>query len=243
MEQQFLEIHASQVLVTRKIPYKTPIIPQLLNGYASDRDLRIQDSRMLHSREFLFMPVHMSPVLIYLINKPWHHRYTDSFSVIYQLWTIGRTYSNPQDPYYQMYKERIDAARAVMLEEMTRFDEQLIQHMRTTELSQDAFISYMQVATIDRIRILEKFIQSLFNMPFPPLQTPYEYPLVTKLSLEAQGKYEEHMAHYYDSKQVVRNDRLKNESGFEESKNYFPSLATKNYSGLMYEYYQYLKEE
>ncbi len=249
---KLLEVHASQVLVTRKVPFRSPILPQTLNGYSSDESMRVADSRLIHSRELLFMPVHKSPVLIYLIGKPWHHRYVDSFEVFSELWTICRAYSNPSEPYYQMNKDAIDKARATMMEEMTAFDAQRVAFFHSSPgnaLEKDDFVKYMQVATIDCIRILEKCAQSCFHFHgFPPLQTPYEYPPVTVLTKEAQSKYWEHLSHYFNIKQVIRVDRLKKESGYEEEKEYFPSLrvgepgAPATYDALLLEYYQYLKE-
>ncbi len=244
-----LEVHASTKLITRKIPFRSPVLPQLLNGYASDEELRVSDARMIHSREFLFMPVHISPVLVYLIGKPWHHRYTDSFSVIYQLWTIGRTYSNPRDPYYQMNKDTIDKARAVMMDETTLLDAKIYDFFHSPEgkdLPKDDFVKYMQIATIDRIRILEKCLQSYFHFHgFPPLLTPYELPPIESLTKDAQAKYWEHLEHYYDLKQVIRVDRLKKESNIDDQTEYFPTLraAVKDYDALLREYYNYLKEE
>ncbi len=249
MSEKFIEVHPTGKLVTRKVPFKSPVLPQILNGYASDPDLRIQDSRLLHSRDFLFMPVHMSPVLIYLIGKPWHHRYTDSFSVMYQLWTILRAYSNPEDPYYQMNKETIDRARATMMDETTIFDEQLYQFFHSdagNNLPKDDFVKYMQVSTINRIRILEKCLQTCFHFHgFPPLLTLYEYPTIDQLTKDAQGNYCKYLENYYNMKQIVRVDRLKKECGLEEEKEYFPSLrgAVKDYDALLREYYNYLKEE
>jgi len=248
---KFLEVHASGALVTRKIPFKSPVLPQILNGHVSDEQLRVADSRLLHSREFLFMPVQMSPILIYLIGKPWHHRITDSFAVIYQLWIIGRAYSNPNDPYYQMNKETIDKARTIMMEEMTVLDEKIHDYFHSPEgkqLEKDDFVKYMQIATIDRIHILEKCLQSCFHFHgFPPLRTPYEFPTLAMLPKEAQSKYWEHLAHYYNLKQVIRVDRFKKECGLEEEKEYFPSLRgafnSDSYDTLLREYYNYLKEE
>jgi hypothetical protein len=103
----------------------------------------------------------------------------------------------------------------------------------------------MQIATIDRIRILEKCVQSMFYFHgFQPLLTPYEYPAVDTLTKEAQSKYWEHLEHYYTLKQVIRVDRLKKESGIDEGKEYFPSLraAVKDYDTLLREYYDYLRE-
>ena len=239
------EVHESGKLVTRKIPYKSPVLPQLMNGYTSDAELRVQDARMINSREFLFMPVILSPVLIYLIGKQWHHRYTTSFSVIYQLWIIGRTYSNPEDPYYLFNKEAVDKARSTMMDEMTLFDENLFKSVQNFPLnvSEGEFLKFMQIATIDRIRILEKCIQATFSMPFPPLLTPYEFPSIDQLSKEDQLGYWKYLENYFECKGAVRSDRLKKESGIEENREYFPAIKEKNYSKLLREYFLYLRDE
>ena len=246
---KYLKVHPSGKLVTRGVLYKSPVVPQLMNGYTTDQALRIQDARMLNSREFLFMPVHISPVLVYLASeKQWHYRFTTSFSVFSRLWTIGRTYSNPEDPYYQMNKEAIDKARDDMMLEMTQFDDTFLKDVQSfpTDMCEADFVKYMQISTINRIRILEKCIQRCFQLPFQLPPTPYEFPSINQLSKEDETNYVKYLKHYFDCKAAIRRDRLKLESGIDENREYFPSLiATEggvNFSKLLREYFLFLKE-
>ncbi len=242
--QDFLTVHANNLLVTRKTAFKSPVQPSILIAYMSDQELKASLSDMVHSRDILYMPVHVSPLFVYLNEKPWHYRYTTSFKMLSELYTIIRAYSNPKDYYYMANEKRINEAIIKMMNDMTESEDFMYEHVKGN-LGSPEFISFMQHSTITRIQLVERCLHSMFDLPFPVefILTPAMFPPIDALQKEDQSLYYERMEHWYNMKQSVANERIKKESGTEEyvDKKYFPSLGSKNYEALLHEYYVYLK--
>jgi len=109
-------------------------------------------------------------------------------------------------------------------------------------MSQTQFTNYMNKFTIDKIQLYEKFIWKTFKLKVPVeyILTPHMYPTIAMLCDEDKLKYNERMAHCFETKEVLRNVKMEKASpeGEYVAKSFFPS---KGWSLL--EYYQFLINE
>jgi hypothetical protein len=227
--QDFLAIHANLMLATPRVAFKSPLSLQVLQAYMADEDLRIKHSEYMHSREFLFIPVHKSPLLIALIPRSWHYRYTDSFESLSMLWSIISSYST-----------LLNISRDELIKQSDEMDEKMFEAMNDPTMDEKKFCSIMSDITIQRIQIHERFLWDMLKLKFPVEQilTPSLFPTIQMLQKDDQDKYYDRMAHYFETKEALRNVREEKATpeGEFKSKNYFPNKGRNNL-----EYYKFLK--
>ena len=227
--QEFLTIHANLVLATPRVPFKSPLNLQALQAYMADDDLKIKHSEYMHSREFLYMPVHKSPLLIALIPRPWHYRYTDTFASISTLWSI-----------ISCFTTLLNLPRDELIQELDDLDDKMFEDIKN--MSQEQFINYMAKFTIDKIQMYERFIWKTFKLKVPMeyILTPHMYPTIKMLCDEDKLKYNERMAHCFETKEILRNVKMEKASpeGEYVAKSFFPSKGRD-----LFEYYNFLINE
>lgn len=227
--QEFLTIHANLMLATPRVAFKSPIALQVLQAYMADDDLRVKHSEYVHSREFLFIPVHKSPLLIALIPRNWHYRYTDSFESLSMLWSIISSYST-----------LLNVPRDELIKQSDEMDEKMFEAMNDPTMDEKKFYNIMTDVTIRRIQMHERFLWDMLKLKFPVeyILTPPLFPTIEMLQKDDQAKYFERMAHYFETKEALRNAREERATPEGEfvAKIYFPSKG-RNYL----EYYKFLK--
>ena len=177
MTDRVLELHPSgkAVALNPKFRLKTPVTPQLLNGFMSEEAFRIDHSMYMNSRDFLPMPIPQSPVLCMLIQRPLFERYTDSFKTLSMLRTIVQCFA--LNPYLR--NARIEKAHQKVLEETTELEERFHAEMEKTQ-DINAFLNILELSTYDRIHMYEKCIRTMFelNVPEEMCLTPIERGIV-----------------------------------------------------------------
>lgn len=203
-----LEVHPSGQAVNLIAPFDkmtTPIIPQLLNGFMADEELKRDHSVYMHTRDFLPMPVYKSPLLVFIMKRRWDNRFSDSFAVISILRQIIQCYClNPFLDYTKENKKLMDDAHTCMINETSRLEENMFDELQKIENPAD-FVQIMERTTIERINILEKCIHSMFNFDFPLEYslTPREAPPIDK-SIDKKH-ISRLFCHFFETKQLLRN--------------------------------------
>lgn len=197
-----LTVHANQLLVARKHPFSSPVHPQVLNAFLSDPSIMTHVSEYVHSANILVMPIHYSPLLIYLARpQPWTYRYTDSLKMLTMLWSIIQCYTCVDYP--KKNAERITKAREELIVQI----EALNERMRET-LRMETFFEQMETFTIERINLHEVCLLRIFGMDVPVL-TPMEFkPDVSALEAEARLKLGGVTEHFFKTKERLMNVRL-----------------------------------
>lgn len=204
-----LDLHANGMAVKPKKEYKSPVSPQLLNGYFSDKALAIEHSYTIHGRNFFIMPVHLSPILCLYMTKPWTYRWTDSLKTISMLWGIIICYS--ANKYLDFYKENKELIDPLYVELIINIDKMEDAMFAAVQNNQKDYIQNMQNFTIERINMLEIYLHKLFKMEehfkVECVLTPKEYP---NASLLEQGfNFRNVINHFFNTKNEVRNVRMK----------------------------------
>jgi hypothetical protein len=214
------------MVVRPKQPFKNLIDVRMIQAYMADDDLKIKHSEYVHSREFLFMPVHKSPLLIALMPRPWHYRYTDSFASISLLWT-----------FITVITTLLKLPRDKVIEELDILDKNTLEN-----LNEKTFRETMMNYTIQKIQIYERFLWKLLNLNFPVelILTPHMFPNFEQLTKEDQDSYLVKMAHYFETKELLRNIRMEKGSpeGQYKHKIYFPNKGQN-----LFEYYKFLTDD
>lgn len=206
-----LDIHPSGKAVSVKPKYhlKIPVTPQLLNGFLGDEAFKTDHADYMHSRDFLVMPVHVSPLYCAIQKLPLKQRYTDSFESISILRTIIQCFR--VNPYLESGENRkcIVESHNWMIEQTNALEEKMfeaLEKLNTEDLK--GFIQIMEQSTLERIHVLEETIWRMFKLE---RIMPLEYCLTPKVTPSFQGKPEDArrlMAHYFETKQLLRNIRM-----------------------------------
>jgi len=227
--QKFLKLHANQMLVTVD-GFKSPMDIRILQAYLGDDDLKIKHSEYVHSREFLFMPVHKSPLLVALMQKPWHYRYTDSFSSISLLWSMISSITT-----------LLKIPRDDLVAKLDEMDEKMFERLKVIKNGEEDFKSVMGDFTIEKIQTYERFLWKILNLKMPVefILTPHMFPKIENLMQDDQKVYFQRMAHCFETKEVLRNVRLEKASpeGEYVFKKYFPNKGQN-----LQEYFNFLNE-
>lgn len=224
---QVLTLHANELLVAPKFNnFKTPISPFVLNGFQSDQNLRITLSDYVHSANILVMPIHCSPLLVYLMPKKWTYRYTDSFKTLSMLWSIIQCYCCTD--YIGKNVEQTKAAKDELISKCSDLNDALIAAVKNTNGVEQAFYSVMEKFTIERIHIHEACICKMFGFTFliESIYTPYMTPTFNVLEKNAQSTFTSVVKHFFQTKEALINVRIERASpeGTHVSKQYFTCL-------------------
>lgn len=218
-QQHLFNIHPSGNLIQRcyKIPFPD-VKPNELNAVWSEEKIVYNVAKYVFSRDFLPMPVQMSPVLLYMIPfKEWNPRYADSIESITLMRKIIETYAYVGLTYYDKNKKTIENAKKIFANNIkvlendvyTKLNE-LYVNFRDKKYNEkhalEKFLEIMEKATVDRINHMERLLLQMFkkNDEEPRFYTPHEYPagsILTKV-----------LANYFNQKQHIRNERMKNET-------------------------------
>lgn len=195
-----LEVHGSgkAVVLNPKFRLKTPVTPQLLNGFMSEEAFRIDHSMYMHSRDFLPMPIPASPLLCMIIQRPMFERYTDSFKTLSMLRTIVQCFA--LNPY--LCNERIKKAHRKALEDTAELEERLHEQIQGI----DGFLELMERSTFERIHVYERCVHDMFNLdvPIEACLTPVERGILAQ-DPEAMQKV---LYHFLKNKEAIRNVRM-----------------------------------
>lgn len=219
----FFIVHPGQRMIKMKQHnFRIDVNPDYLLGYNGDAEERARNSIYIHSRDFLIMPIHNSPMYVFLTSarNTWVPRYVDSLAVITNLTIIIHAYTtNPGLNYYTLHKERIDSAKELWDENLTVLDnkyknEQLpdiYRRFANEEINEkqalQEFLIVMENATFERIRISERCLAMIFGLPC--LETPKEVVNINNYAKEQRAKFPEILCHYFETKQQVLNQRMK----------------------------------
>lgn len=225
---EFLTLHANGLLVTPKKAFKSPLKIEILQMYAADKDLAAMHAIYIHSREFLYIPVHKSPLLVALIPRPWHYRYTTSYNSLSMLWSIIETYTT-----------LLGIKRDKLIIESDELDDKMFKTLEA-DLNEEQFLEVMRKLTIEKIQLHERFIHGMFDYKFPVeyILTPFVFPKIEMLQEEDRKEYDKRMGNYFEEKNKIMNSKLEKATPEGEyiPKNFFPN---KGWSNL--EYYKFLK--
>lgn len=245
---QVLTLHANNLLVAPKFTnFKTPISPMVLNGYLSDQELRITQSEYIHSANILVMPVHCSPLLVYLMPRKWTYRYTDSLKTLSILWSIIQCYCCVD--YIGKNVEQTKKAKDELIVNCEKLNENLM--IAIKGCNKDTFFNIMEIFTIDRIRLHEACICKMFGFTFPieSIYTPQMVPSFNLLEKDAQANFSSIVKHFFQTKEAlinVRTERASPEGTFVQ-KQYFthfePDKNTYMNRELAYQYYKCIVDE
>lgn len=217
-----LEVHPSGKAVNLLPQYAKmtiPIIPQLINGFMADEELKRDHSVYMHTRDFLPMPVFKSPLLVFIMKKHWDNRYADSFQVISILRQIIQCYCvNPFLDYNKENEKRLADAHSWMVEETSKLEEGLFKEL---EGGAD-FVTTMERTTIERIHILEECIHRMFDLDIPLeycLTPPQAPPLDSGIEKRQVAQL---LCHYFETKQLLRNVHM--EKGLPDDAKFEPTV-------------------
>lgn len=203
-----LTVHANQLLVARKHAFSSPISPQVLNAFLSDAAIKTHMSEYVHSANILVMPVHYSPLLVYLVRpQPWTYRYTDSLKMLSMLWSIIQCYTCVDYPNKNV--ERIKKAREELVVQINDLNARMCE-----TLQMDTFFEQMETFTIERINLHETCLLRIFGMDVPVL-TPMEFkPDVSALEADARLKLRGVTEHFFKTKERLMNVRLESDDRY-----------------------------
>lgn len=202
---QILLLHGSGKLVSVKPGNKpkTPVTPQLLNGFMSEERFRIDHAMYMHSRDFLPMPVPASPILCLLMQSRSHfNRYTDSFATLSQLRIIVQCFA--LNPYLR--NERIEKAHAKALEQTVVLEEQMHKEIANIGDNVDQFIKILERTTYYRIHIYEQCVHDMFemNIPLACCLTPSNETVIA----QDVDRMQSILFHFLKNKEAIRNVRM-----------------------------------
>jgi len=234
--QTVLSLHPSgkAVSLNPKFKLKTPITPQLLNGFMSDEAFRRDHSMYMHSRDFLPMPVSASPLLCMIMHgRTLFERYTDSFKTLSMLRTIVQCFA--VNPFLR--NDQIMNAHKRVLEQTTVMEEALHKELENvTDVNQ--FILIMKKSTLYRIHMYEQCVRDMFKLdvPLECCLTPDE----ENVPMELQSI----LQHYLETKEAIRNVRL--EKALPDGQSFTPIkyfTFPSDYQTLMAEYLKFIKKK
>lgn len=212
MKQQkgVLEHHPNGKLVKRANPnLKLNVDPKAFSVCNAEEKFRYDIAKWLFSRDFLPMPVEMSPVLCYISPKEWQERHSDSITVISMLRTIIECYG-------ALGNERsIKAIKHEYDEGIKKLEQNVIETMRKLlnqyhAAEKDTLTEYvmcMKRWTIERIRLMEKqalgVLQYNGNEDEDEFLTPFsDAPVVDMNRFLAATQ------HFFQTKEQIRNGRM-----------------------------------
>jgi len=202
--QKVLSLHATGKAVSLNPAFKlkTPVTPQVLNGFMSDEAFKRDHSMYMHSRDFLPMPVPASPLLCMIMhNRPLFERYTDSFKTLSMLRIIVQCFA--LNPYLR--NERILKAQQVLLDKTIAMEEQMHKDIEACK-DLDEFIVIMEHTTYYRIHTYEECVHDMFD-----LQVPLDHcltPTDDAVTVQDASAIPALLTHYFATKQEIRNVRM-----------------------------------
>jgi len=213
---KILNIHVSAPLVGPKIVMKLDVTKELLDGFTADQETRIATARYIFSRDYLVMPVHVSPIICYLILKPWRNKYTDShnmISMLHQILTIYQLNNKKFGKEMLEFSEQIRLLEEYLHNELDKVYNEFSGNNQKDAL--DKFIKIMERTTIQRINLYEYTLWKMFkfdNLPLECILTPYITPPLSALSKEEQKGFPKIVCHFFECKQEIRNGLMKEQT-------------------------------
>lgn len=203
--EKVLTIHPSGNLVAKSIARQYQFDIQEVFAFASREDIRKNISLYLHNILFMPMPVHVSPIICYISPKEWESRYWDSVGIISLFVQIMHTYVfSDFTIFHTKNKDRIEKEHKVFLEEIRALDSKCIPTLKELTNYKD-FVKVMEVFTIDRINVYERFFYKLLQLdaPIECFMTPQLSLPAKCLPMEAQKTGPAIMCHFFDTKQHI----------------------------------------
>lgn len=223
---KLLNYHKDQPLIQcARNDIKTPVTVDVLHGYSNDETLQKQTGSYVFGKDYLLMPLMVSPLWCYIrgaVDK-WVPMYSDSLATVSNFRMVIECYiRNPVPlPYYKKNQERIENAYDEFLNRMSDLDEKKKIHIHQTaraykekqkneKQTLEAFIGYMEKYTFDFINAMETLIIISFDLKphLESLLTPHVSCSINVLNPKDRDTVPKMTCHYFGHKQAYRNGQL-----------------------------------
>lgn len=201
--EKVLSIHPSGKLVGKLLGRQVQIHPQELSAFVSRDEVRKQINNYLYSLTFLPMPVHVSPIIVYISPMEWEVRYRDSIWVIsFFIQFIHAYVLSDFSLFHTRNKQLIEKEYKVFLGKIGDHDRRMMMDLKDVSDYKE-FVKKMETYTLERINVYERFFYKILQLDAPEdcFLTPHLSLPIACLSKEEQQLVPNVIAHFFDKKQ------------------------------------------
>jgi hypothetical protein len=201
--EKVLSIHPSGKLVGKILGRQLQVHVQEMSAFVNREEVRSQINNYLYGLIFLPMPVHVSPIIVYISPLEWEVRYWDSIRVIsFFIQMIHAYVLCDFSLFHTRNKPLITKEYKVFLDKIGEHDRRMMTELKDVS-DYKVFVKKMETYTIDRINVYERFFYKILQLDAPEecFLTPQLSLPIACLTEKEQQLVPNVLAHFFDMKQ------------------------------------------